>query len=292
MWIKLRKLKEITYIDVDEYGVVKLPQLIESIRYDTILISVMMANNEIGTIQPIAQIGEIANRFHIPFHTDAVQAYGHIPINVNSQKIDLMSASAHKFNGPKGVGFLYIRDNIDKSPLIFGGGQESGFRAGTQNVPSIVGMSKAASIAHENLLAKLQNKKQLRDYMVNRILSEIPYSRLNGEYSNRLPENANFSFQFIESSELLALLDLKGICGSSASACSSDSKEPSHVLKAIGLPDELAYGSLRLTISEETTKEEIDFVVETIKEIINDLRNHSSDFQHYFENRKNSDIIY
>lgn len=282
---------QISYIDVDEYGVVKLPQLINSIRKDTILISVMMANNEIGTIQPIKEIGKIAHEYGIPFHTDAVQAYGHIPINVNEMNIDMLSASAHKFNGPKGVGFLYIRNDIKKTPLIFGGGQESGLRAGTQNVPSIVGMSKAASIAHENLAIKCQNKKSLRDYMVKRILSEIPYTRINGD-QNRLPENANFSFQFIQTSELLALLDIKGICASSGSACSSGDKAPSHVLKAIGLPDDLAYGSLRLTLSEETTKEDIDYVVDTIKDTVKELRERSNEYKHYFENRKISDIIY
>ncbi|MBQ3665419.1 MAG: cysteine desulfurase [Lachnospiraceae bacterium] len=263
---------QISYIDVDEYGVIKLQRLKENIKDDTILISVMTANNEIGTIQPIDEIGRIAKSKNVIFHTDAVQYYCHLPIDVKKSNIDLLSASAHKFNGPKGVGFLYISENLKMVPLIFGGSQESGLRAGTQNVPSIVGMAKAAEIAHKEMNERIRTEIMNREYFIGRILREIPYTRLNGARKNRLPGNMNFSFQFVQSFELLAMLDMEGICVSAGSACSSESKEASHVLTAIGLDDDLAHASLRFTISEETTKDEIDHVIETLKKLIAKMR--------------------
>ena len=273
---------KISYIDVDEYGVIKLQRLIDEITDDTILVSVMMANNEIGTIEPISKIGKICHERGIIFHTDAVQAYGQIPIDVKKMNIDLLSASAHKFHGPKGIGFLYINDSVKRVPLLFGGGQEKGLRAGTQNVPSIVGMAKAAELSHNNMMNKARYEVSLRDYFIERILREIPFSRLNGSRRNRLPGNINISFQFVEASEILALLDMKGICASSGSACSSNSSKPSHVLISIGLPEELAYSSIRFTISDETTKDEIDFVVNNTKNIISELRKKSSEYNSYF----------
>ena len=247
---------------------IKLQRLKENIREDTILISVMTANNEIGTIQPVDEIGQIAKSKDIIFHTDAVQYYCHLPIDVRKSNIDLLSASAHKFNGPKGIGFLYINERLKMVPLIFGGSQESGLRAGTQNVPSIVGMAKAAELAHKEMNSRIRTEMMNREYFIGRVLREIPYTRLNGARRNRLPGNMNFSFQFVQSAELLAMLDMEGICVSSGSACSSGSKEASHVLTAIGLDDELAHSSLRFTISEETTKDEIDYVIGILKKII------------------------
>ena len=268
----------ISYIDVDEYGMIKLQQLIKEITDETILVSIMMANNEIGRIEPIMEIGEICRDYDILFHTDAVQAYGQIPIDVKKMKIDLLSASAHKFHGPKGIGFLYINDRVETVPLLFGGGQEKGLRSGTQNIPSIIGMAKVAEIAYEDISNHISSESELRDYFINRVLNEIPYSRLNGSRLKRLPGNVNFSFQFVEASELLALMDMKEICASSGSACSSSSRNPSYVLISIGLPEDLAYSSIRFTLSEETTKNEIDFVVDNIKEFIKELRQNSSDY--------------
>lgn len=278
---------KISYIDVDEYGVIKLQRLKEEICDETILISIMMANNEVGTIEPIKEIGRIAKEKDIVFHTDAVQYYGQMPIDVKESNIDLLSASAHKFNGPKGIGFLYINERLKLVPMIFGGGQENGLRAGTQNVPSIVGMAKAASLAHENMEKKSMTEIKLRNYFISRVLKEIPYSRLNGARNLRMPGNMNFSFQFVEASELLAMLDLEGICASSGSACSSKEAAPSHVLTSMGLSEELAYSSLRFTISFETTKEEIDFVVENLKKMIAEIRKNSSDYYACFYGRRN-----
>lgn len=266
---------EVTYLDVDEYGVVKLDQLKKAIRPETILISVMFANNEIGTIEPIREIGEIAKKHGILFHTDAVQAYGQLPINVDELHIDMLSSSAHKINGPKGIGFLYIRKGVKIRSFVHGGAQERKRRAGTENVPGIVGYGRAAFEAVSTMEERTAKEAQLRDYLINRILKEIPYSRLNGSRTNRLPNNANFCFQFIEGESLLIMLDMEGICGSSGSACTSGSLDPSHVLLAIGLPHEIAHGSLRLTLSAETTKEELDFVVEKIKGIVERLRSMS-----------------
>ena len=266
---------EITYIGVDENGVVKVDELEKAIRPDTILISVMFANNDIGTIQPIKEIGEIAKKHGILFHTDAVQAYGQLPINVDELHIDMLSSSGHKLNGPKGIGFLYIRKGVKIRSFVHGGAQERKRRAGTENVPGIVGYGKAAEIAAKTMKERTAKEIELRDHLIDRVLAEVPYTRLNGHRTNRLPNNANFSFQFVEGESLLILLDNNGICGSSGSACTSGSLDPSHVLLAIGLPHEIAHGSLRLTLSAETTLEDIDFVVDCIKQIIERLRSMS-----------------
>ncbi len=266
---------EVTYLDVDENGVVDLEQLKKSIRPTTVLISVMYANNEIGTLQPIKEIGQIAKEHGVLFHTDAVQAFGQLPIDVVAENIDMLSASGHKLNGPKGIGFLYIKKGLKLRSLIHGGGQERKRRAGTENVPGIVGFGKAVELAVAGMDAKIKKETELRNYMIDRVLAEIPYVRLNGHRTLRLPNNANFSFQFIEGESLLIMLDMKGICASSGSACTSGSLDPSHVLLAIGLPHEIAHGSLRLTLSEETTKDEIDFTIEQLKTIVANLRNMS-----------------
>ena len=266
---------EVTYLNVDENGVVDLEQLKRAIRPDTILISVMFANNEIGTIQPIKEIGEIAKEHKIVFHTDAVQAFGQMPINVDEYHIDMLSASGHKVNGPKGIGLLYIRKGVKIRSFVHGGAQERQRRAGTHNVPGIVGFGKAAQLAFENMEERSKYETELRDYLIERVLTEIPYSRLNGDRTKRLPNNANFCFRFIEGESMLILLDQNGICGSSGSACTSGSLDPSHVLLAIGLPHEIAHGSLRLTLSEKTTREEIDYTVDKLKGIIERLRSMS-----------------
>lgn len=263
---------EVTYLDVDENGVVKLDELKKAIRPDTILISVMYANNEIGTIEPIREIGEIAKEHGILFHTDAVQAFGQIPINVDECSIDMLSASGHKLNGPNGIGFLYIRKGVKIRSFIHGGAQERKRRAGTENVPGIVGLGVAAKRAADSMETRTATEREMRDYLIQRVMDEIPYTKLNGHSTDRLPNNANFSFRFIEGESLLIRLDMAGICGSSGSACTSGSLDPSHVLLAIGLPHEIAHGSLRLTLNEEITKEEIDYVVEQLKIIVNDLR--------------------
>ena len=276
---------EVTYIDVDENGVLKLDELKKAIRPTTILISVMFANNEIGTIQPIKEIGQIAKEHGILFHTDAVQAYGHVPINVDELNIDMMSASGHKINGPKGIGFLYIRTGVKIRSFIHGGAQERKRRAGTENVPGIVGFGKAAEIAAANMEERSKYESELRDYLMDRVIAEIPYARINGGRENRLPNNANFSFQFIEGESMLIMLDDKGICGSSGSACTSGSLDPSHVLLAIGLPHEIAHGSLRLTLSEETTKEDIDYTVESLKAIVSRLRSMSPLYEDFVKHQ-------
>ena len=277
---------EITYVDVDENGVIKLDELKKAIRPDTILISVMFANNEIGTIQPIKEIGEIAKEHGILFHTDAVQAYGHVHINVDEDHIDMLSTSGHKINGPKGIGFLYIRKGVKIRSFIHGGQQERSRRAGTENIPGIVGYGAAVKRAFESLTERMNKETRLRDYLIGRIEKEIPYCRLNGDRVKRLPNNVNFSFQFIEGESLLIMLDMKGICASSGSACTSGSLDPSHVLLAIGLPHEIAHGSLRLTLSEENTKEEIDYVVDSIKEIVNKLRSMSPLYEDFVKKNK------
>ena len=266
---------EVTYLDVDENGMVRLEDLKVAIRPTTILISVMFANNEIGTIEPIKEIGAIAKEHGILFHTDAVQAFGQVAINVDECNIDMLSASGHKLNGPKGIGFLYIRKGVKIRSFVHGGGQERKRRAGTENVPGIVGIGTATARAVRTMEERTNKEAELRDYLISRVLDEVPYTKLNGHPEKRLPNNANFSFRFIEGESLLIMLDMKGICASSGSACTSGSLDPSHVLLAIGLPHEIAHGSLRLTLSEETTKEEIDYVVESIKEIVTKLRNMS-----------------
>lgn len=266
---------EVTYLDVDENGVVKLDDLKAAIRPETILISVMFANNEIGTIQPVKEIGEIAHEHGILFHTDAVQAFGQVPIHVDECYIDMLSASGHKLNGPKGIGFLYIRKGVKIRSFVHGGAQERKRRAGTENVPGIVGLGTAVSRAVRTMEERTAKEIELRDYLIDRVMNEIPYTRLNGHREKRLPNNANFSFRFIEGEALLIKLDMKGICGSSGSACTSGSLDPSHVLLAIGLPHEIAHGSLRLTLNEEITKEDIDYVADSLKEIVAELRSMS-----------------
>lgn len=281
---------EVTYLPVDENGLVNLKALKAAIRPDTILISVMFANNEIGTIEPIKEIGGIAKEHGILFHTDAVQAFCHEPINVDEYHIDMLSASAHKFNGPKGVGFLYIRKGLKLRSFIHGGAQERKRRAGTENVPGIVGMGKAVEIAMANLEENKKKETELRDYLVKRVMSEVPYTRLNGHPTKRLSNNANFAFQFIEGESLLIMLDMEGICGSSGSACTSGSLDPSHVLLAIGLPHEIAHGSLRLTLSHETAKEDIDDTVESIKKIVERLRSMSPLYEDFVKSREKREI--
>ena len=277
---------EVTYLNVDENGVVKLDELKAAIRPTTILVSVMFANNEIGTIQPIKEIGQICRENGILFHTDAVQAFGQVPINVDEYNIDMLSASGHKLNGPKGIGFLYIRKGVKIRSFVHGGGQERKRRAGTENVPGIIGLGTATARAMRTLDERMAKETELRDYLIGRITSEVPFVKLNGHPEQRLPNNTNFSFQFIEGESLLIMLDMKGICGSSGSACTSGSLDPSHVLLAIGLPHEIAHGSLRLTLSEETTKEDIDYVVESVKEIVARLRSMSPLYEDFMKKNK------
>lgn len=274
---------EVTYLDVDEDGKIRIEDLKKAIRPTTILISVMFANNEIGTIEPVREIGEIAHEHGILFHTDAVQAFGHVPINVDECHIDMLSASGHKLNGPKGIGFLYIRKGVKIRSFLHGGAQERKRRAGTENVPGIVGIGTAVKRAAGTMAERSEKEKSLRDYLIGRVMDEIPYCRLNGHKTDRLPNNANFSFRFVEGEALLIMLDGKGICASSGSACTSGSLDPSHVLLAIGLPHEIAHGSLRLTLSEETTKEDIDYVVESLKEIVGTLRNMSPLYEDFIK---------
>lgn len=278
----------ITYLNVDRNGIVDLEELKAAITPETILISVMFANNEIGTIQPIKEIGEIAKEHGILFHTDAVQAFGQVPIKVDELGIDMLSSSGHKINGPKGIGFLYIRKGVKIKSFIHGGAQERKRRAGTENVPGIVGYGAAAEMADKTMKERTAREIELRDYMIGRLLNEIPFCRLNGDATRRLPNNVNVSFEFIEGESLLIMLDMKGICASSGSACTSGSLDPSHVLLAIGLPHEVAHGSLRLTLSGETTKEDIDTTVEAIKEIVDKLRSMSPLYEDYKAGKKKS----
>lgn len=277
---------EVTYLDVDENGLVNPADLEKAIRQDTILISIMYANNEIGTIQPIQELGEIAQKSGVLFHTDAVQAYGQIPISPEECHIDMLSASAHKLNGPKGIGFLYISKKAKIKAFLHGGSQERKRRAGTENVPSIVGFGAAVERAMGRMSEKSQKEIQLRDYLIERIETEIPYCRLNGDRQRRLPNNVNFSFEFIEGESLLILLDQKGICASSGSACTSGSLDPSHVLLAIGLPHETAHGSLRLTLNEENTREEMDEVVGALSAIVSRLREMSPLYEDFVKKQK------
>ena len=277
---------EVTYVGVDENGIIRLDELEQAIRPDTILISVMAANNEIGSIQPLKEIGEIARKHGLFFHTDAVQAFAHIPLNVDEMNIDMLSASGHKINGPKGIGIMYIRKGVKIGSFIHGGAQERKRRAGTHNVPGIIGMAKAAEIADANMEARMAYECKLRDHLIERVLEEIPYSRLNGDRTKRLPNNANFCFRFIEGESMLIKLDQKGICASSGSACTSGSLDPSHVLLAIGLPHEIAHGSLRLTISQETTMDDIDYTVDELKKIIEQLRSMSPLYEDFVKHQK------
>ena len=277
---------EVTYLPVDENGTVSPEKVEEAIRPDTILISIMFANNEIGTIEPIKEIGEIAEKHGVLFHTDAVQAFGHVPIDVQEMHIDMLSASGHKFHGPKGIGFMYMRNGLKLGSFIHGGAQERSRRAGTHNVPGIVGMGEAARIAMEQLEANAAKETEVRDYLIARVEKEIPYIKVNGHRENRLPNNINICFRFIEGESLLIMLDQKGICASSGSACTSGSLDPSHVLLAIGLPHEIAHGSLRLTISEDTTKEDADFVVDNLKSIVERLRSMSPLYEDFVKENK------
>ena len=279
---------EITYIDVDENGVIKLDQLKAAIRPDTILISVMFANNEIGTIQPIEEIGAIAKEHGVLFHTDAVQAYCQVPIDVDKMHIDMLSISGHKINGPKGIGFLYIRKGVKIRSFVHGGAQERSRRAGTENIPGIVGLGAAVERAMRIMDSKTRKEIELRDYLIGRLENEIPHCWLNGHRTKRLPNNINFSFLFIEGESMLIMLDMKGICASSGSACTSGSLDPSHVLLAIGLKHEEAHGSLRLTLSEDSTKEEMDIVAEEVKKIVQRLRDMSPLYEDFLKSQKNN----
>ena len=275
---------EVTYVPVDNKGIVHVEDIEKAIRPDTILISAMFANNEIGTIQPIKEIGALAKGKGICLHTDAVQAIGNVPIDVKDMNIDMLSLSAHKFYGPKGVGVLYIRDGVRISPMIHGGAQERGKRAGTENVPGIVGLGEAIDLANENIDEYSIKLMNLRDRAIKEILEKIPYSRLNGDEKNRLPGNVNISFEFIEGESILLMLDMKGICASSGSACTSGSLDPSHVLLAIGLPHEIAHGSLRLTFGEENTDSDLDYLLETLPPIIEKLRAMSPLYDTFIKN--------
>ena len=277
---------EVTYLDVDENGLVDPKKVEEALRPDTILISIMTANNEIGTIQPIREIGEIARAHGVLFHTDAVQAFAQIPINVEECHIDMLSASGHKLNGPKGIGFLYIRKGVKIRSFIHGGAQERKRRAGTENVPGIVGLGKAVELAASTMEERAERETKLRDYTIARIEKEIPYCRLNGDRVKRLPNNINFSFRFIEGESMLIKLDLKGICASSGSACISGSLDPSHVLLAIGLPHEIAHGSLRMTLGADTTKEDLDYTVDCLKQIVEEIRSMSPLYEDFIKKTK------
>lgn len=283
-----KKGARITYLDVDENGLVDLEELQKAICPETILISIMFANNEIGTIEPIKEIGMIAKEHGVLFHTDAVQAFGQVPIDVDDMNIDMLSSSAHKINGPKGIGFLYIRKGVKIRSFVHGGAQERKRRAGTENVPGIVGYGVAAKRAAETMEERTKKERELRDYFIQKVLEEVPYTKLNGDPVKRLPNNMNFSFRFIEGESLLIMLDMKGIAGSSGSACTSGSLDPSHVLLSIGLPHEIAHGSLRLTLGEDITKEDLDYTLEQIKEIVGRLRELSPLYEDFVRKQKNS----
>ncbi len=276
----------VTYLDVDGEGMVNPETVEQAIRSDTFLISIMMANNEIGTIEPIAEVGKIARAHDILFHTDAVQAFGQLPIDVDAMQIDLLSASGHKLNGPKGIGFLYIRSGVKLRSFVHGGGQERSRRAGTENVPGIVGLGAATERAMRILEGKTKKEITLRNYLIERLEKEVPYCHLNGHRTKRLPNNVNFSFRFVQGESVLIMLDMKGICASSGSACSSGSLDPSHVLLAIGLTPEEARGSLRLTLSEDNTREEIDTTVEAVKAIVERLRSMSEEYESFQRAKK------
>ena len=274
---------EVTYLPVDEYGRVSVEDLRNSIRPDTILVSIMFANNEIGTIMPVKEIGAVCRENGVLFHTDAVQAIGMCEINVEELNIDMLSLTAHKFHGPKGAGALYVRQGVKLTPFITGGAQERGKRAATENVPGIVGLGKAIELAAENIPERQKKLSELRDYYIEKVLNKIPYSRLNGHPKDRLPGNANISFQFIEGEGMLLRLDMKGISASSGSACTSGSLDPSHVLLAIGLKHEEAHGSLRVSFDETNTKEQVDYIVDELADIIELLRNMSPLYEDFYQ---------
>lgn len=266
---------ELTILPVDEYGLVTPEQVKDAIRDDTVLVSIMFANNEVGTIMPVAEIGKVCREKGVLFHTDAVQAVGHVPINVTEMNIDMLSMSAHKFHGPKGIGALYIKKGVRVPALIIGGGQEKKRRAGTENVPGIVGMGRALELAVEHMEANALRDGALRDKLMKGIPAAIPEVKLNGHPTKRLPNNVNFSIRYIEGESILLMLDINGIAASSGSACTSGSLDPSHVLLAMGLPHEIAHGSLRLTLSEFTTEQEIDYVLDLLPQIVQRLRDMS-----------------
>ena len=278
---------EVTYLPVNEEGIVSIDELQNSIREDTVMVSIMMANNEIGVLEPIKEIASICKEKNIILHTDAVQAFGNVEIDVNDLGVDLLSVSAHKIHGPKGIGFLYIKKGTLIEPLIKGGEQEKGKRGGTTNSPFIMGFAKACELKFKDFDEKREHIKDLRDYFVNRVLNEIDYTRLNGSKEKRLPGNASISFKFVEGEGVLLKLDEKGICASSGSACASASLDPSHVLLAIGLPHEIAHGTIRFSFSEENTKEEVDYVVDALKEIIGDLRKMSPIYEDFIKKGSN-----
>lgn len=277
---------EVTYLDVDENGMISLEQLEQAIRPDTVLISIMFANNEIGTIEPVREIGAIAKKHGVLFHTDAVQAFGHVPVQVDELNIDMLSASAHKFHGPKGIGFFYMRNSVKLGAYLHGGAQERSRRAGTSNVPGIIGMAKAAQLAAADMEENGKKIAAVRDHLIERVLAEVPFARLNGHREKRLPNNVNFCFRFIEGESLLIMLDQRGICASSGSACTSGSLDPSHVLLAIGLPHEIAHGSLRLTLSAETTMEDVDYVADSIKAVVERLRSMSPLYEDFVKKQQ------
>ena len=276
---------DVTFLDVDENGLVDVKKLEEAIRPDTVLVSIMFANNEIGTIEPIKELGEVCHKHNVYFHVDAVQAYAHIPINVQELNIDLLSVSGHKFNAMKGTGFLYIKKGTKIATYMDGGAQESKRRAGTENVAGIIGMAKATEIAHSEMQQRIDHETKIRDYMIDRILKEIPYSKLNGDRVKRLPNNLNIGFEFVEGESLLLALNDLGVCASSGSACTSGSLDPSHVLLAIGLPHEKAHGSLRLTISHETTMDDAKFVCDNLPKIVERLRQMSPLYEDFIKNK-------
>jgi cysteine desulfurase len=277
---------EVTRVGVDSDGIIRMDELEKAIRPDTVLISVMTANNEIGSIQPIAAIGKLAHEKGILFHTDAVQAFGHIPLDVGKMNIDMLSASGHKFGGPKGVGFLYIKKGIRLPSFMHGGEQEEGRRAGTTNVPGVVGMGVAAEISCREMPDTITKLSELRDHLIDRVLKEIPYSRLNGSRDKRLPSNADFSFEFIEGESMLMSLGMKGVYISTGSACASGSLDPSHVLLGIGLPHEIAHGSIRVSIPEGTTMEQIDYAADSLKQTVETMRSLSPLYDDFIKKQK------
>lgn len=276
---------EVTYLDVDSDGLVNPSDVEKAIRPDTVLVSIMYANNEIGTIEPIKEIGEICRKKGVYFHVDAVQAYAHVPIDVVAENIDMLSVSGHKFNAMKGTGFLYIKKGVKIKNFMDGGAQEMRKRAGTENVAGIIGMAKAAEIAFSELDKRIKHETEIRDYMIDRVLKEIPYSKLNGHRTKRLPNNFNIGFEFIEGESMLLALNDLGVCASSGSACTSGSLDPSHVLLAIGLPHEKAHGSLRLSISHETTMDDAKFVCDNLPKIVERLRSMSPLYEDFVKNK-------
>lgn len=275
---------EVTYLNVDENGKIDIEQLKNSIKESTILITIMFANNEIGTIEPVKEIGKLARAHNIYFHTDAVQAVGNVKIDVEEMNIDALSMSGHKLYGPKGIGVLYVKSGVKFNKMQDGGHQEKNKRAGTENVPGIVGLGKAIELAYTNFDEKYQHIKELRDYYVQQVEQKIQNVKINGDKKDRLPGNSNISFKFVDGEELLLKLDEKGICASTGSACTADSTEPSHVLLAIGLPQELAYGSLRITLGHDNTKEDIDFLVDTLVDNVEQLRKKSKEYNELNKN--------